>query len=299
MSKDWRKLLLADGTLIGVAAIWGLTFVTVKNAIELMPPFTFNFYRFTLATLVMLVFALPRCRCVHKSTIPAGLLLGLFLFAGYSLQTVGLLYTTASHAGFITGLSVVFVPLISTFLTRRFPGGGVIAGALFATAGLALLSGNLSRLNIGDILVLFCALSFALHIIFVGKYSRDHSTVWLVTLQIGTVAVLSGISSFFFETGANQFVSASWPALVITALLATCLAFFMQNYMQKFTTPNHTAIIFTTEPVFAAVFAVWLLNESLHAMAYWGGGLILAGMLMAEFPSLRLPSTKEKSSPGL
>jgi drug/metabolite transporter (DMT)-like permease len=304
LTRDWRKLLLADGSLIVVAAIWGLTFVTVKNAIAVLPPFSFNFYRFTLATAIMLIFALPRCRCVQKSTVMAGLLLGVFLFAGYSLQTVGLLYTTASHAGFITGLSVVFVPLISTFLVRQYPGTGVIAGVVFATIGLALLSvSDLSRINIGDILVLFCALSFALHIIFVGKYSRHHSTVWLVTLQIATVAVLSGISSFFFEAGANRFTPQLWPALFITALLATCLAFFMQNYMQQFTTPSHTAIIFTTEPVFAAVFAVWLLQETIHTRAYWGGALILAGMLLAEFPTPAVLKAnlkaKKESSPGL
>jgi drug/metabolite transporter (DMT)-like permease len=300
LSRDWRKLLLADGSLVVVAAIWGLTFVTVKNAIVLLPPFGFNFYRFTLASLVMLVFALPRCRCISKSTIPAGLLLGVFLFAGYSFQTVGLVYTTASHAGFITGLSVIFVPLISVFLTRKFPGTGLIVGVVFATAGLALLSASdLSSLNIGDILVLFCALSFALHIIFVGKYSRHHSTVWLVTLQIATVAILSGITSFFFEAGANQFVPAVWPALIITALLATCLAFFMQNYMQRFTSPSHTAIIFTTEPVFAAIFAVWLLKETLHANAYWGGALILLGMLLAELRSMPWMKAKKQSSRGL
>jgi drug/metabolite transporter (DMT)-like permease len=300
LTKDWRKLLLADGSLVLVAAIWGLTFVTVKNAIALLPPFSFNFYRFLLATAIMLVFALPRIRSLNKDTVTAGLLLGVLLFAGYSLQTVGLLYTTASHAGFITGLSVIFVPLISTFLSRQFPGTGVIAGVLCATVGLAFLSaGSLSRFNVGDMLVLFCALSFALHIIFVGKYSRQYSTVWLVTLQIGTVAALSGLTSFFFEAGANQFTPLVWPALVITALLATCLAFFMQNYMQQFTTPSHTAIIFTTEPVFAAVFAVWLLQETLHSSAYWGGALILSGMLMAEFPSLAGLKAKKESSPGL
>ena len=284
--KESRKLLLADGALISVAAVWGLTFVTVKNAIALSPPFSFNFYRFTLAALIMLLFAIPKWKRFTKSTLGAGLILGLFLFAGYSLQTIGLLYTTASNAGFITGLSVVFVPLIGIFISKQLPGIGIVMGVVFATIGLAFISGgNVGSFNLGDILILFCAVSFALHIIFVGKFAPHHSTVWLVTIQIAIVAVLSGISSLFFEVGANQFVPALWPALVITALLATCLAFFLQNHMQRFTSPSHTAIIFTTEPVFAAIFAVWLLKETLHTHAYWGGSLILAGMLLAEFRS--------------
>lgn len=287
MSREWRSYLFADGALIGVAAIWGLTFVTVKNAIILLPPFSFNFYRFSLAALVMLLFALPQWKNVNTSTVKAGLLLGFFLFAGYSFQTVGLLYTTASNAGFITGLSVVFVPLIGTFLSRQLPGSGIMFGAVCATVGLAFLSaGDMNRFNTGDVLIFFCAVSFALHIIFVGKYSPHHSTVWLVTWQIAAVAVLSGISALFFEPGVNQFVPAVWPALIITALLATCLAFFTQNYMQRLTSPSHTAIIFTTEPVFAAIFAVWLLQETLHIRAYWGGALILTGMLLSEFSSL-------------
>lgn len=300
MSKELRKLLLADGSLIGVAAVWGLTFVTVKNAIQLLPPFSFNFYRFSLAALVMLLFALPTWKNLNKGTVKAGLLLGLFLFAGYSFQTLGLVYTSASNAGFITGLSVVFVPLIATLLSKQFPGTGVIAGVICATIGLALLSmGDLRSFNLGDILVLFCAVSFALHIIYVGRFSRHHSTVWLVTWQIAAVAILSGLSSFYFEPGLNQFVPEAWSALIITALLATCLAFFTQNYMQRFTSPSHTAIIFTTEPVFAAIFAVWLLQETLLPNAYWGGALILLGMLLAELRSFPMLQIKKAVLPLL
>lgn len=294
MSKDIRRIVLADGTLISVAAVWGLTFVTVKNAISLLPPFSFNFYRFSLAAIVMLLFAVPRCKTINKSTAGAGLLLGVFLFGGYSFQTMGLLYTSASNAGFITGLSVVFVPLIGTFLSKRLPDTGIVLGVICATGGLALITaGDLQHFNTGDILVFFCAVSFALHIVFVGKFSPRHSTVWLVTLQIAAVAVLSGIFAYFFEAGSNQFVPAVWPALVITALFATCLAFFLQNFMQRFTTPGHTAIIFTSEPVFAAFFAVLLLKETLLPGAYWGGALILAGMLLAEFGSLPWLKTKK------
>ncbi len=299
MFGEKRRALLADGSLLLVAAIWGLTFVTVKNAIILLPPFNFNFYRFSLASVIMLLFALPYFNSVQKSTLRAGFLLGVLLFSGYSFQTVGLLYTTASNAGFITGLSVVFVPLIGIIMNRQFPAPGVLIGSLFALLGLLMLSVfSLEIICFGDMLILCCALSFALHIIFVGRYASAHPTVWLVTFQIATVALLSGIATALFETGSYAHVSEVWLALMITAILATCLAFFTQNYMQRFTTPNHTAIIFTTEPVFAAFFAVWLLQESLTANTYLGGALILAGMLLAEIRTTPEKVDKRQSVHG-
>lgn len=281
------SLYLADGSLLMVAAVWGLTFVTVKNAIAIFSPLNFNFYRFGLAAFIMLMFALPKRRQLSRTVVRDGILVGVFLFGGYSLQTLGLLYTTASNAGFITGLSVVFVPVIATMITRKRPGPGVIGGVICAAAGLFLLSANeLKRFNAGDILVMFCAVSFALHIIFVGRYASRHSTVWLVSLQIATVAILSGITSFIFEGGIQKLTVEVLSALAITAVFATCAAFFTQNYMQRFTSPSHTAIIFTSEPVFAAFFAVLLLHEKLSVHAYWGGAIILMGMLLSELKTL-------------
>ncbi len=281
----WLRCL-ANFSLLIIALVWGLTFVTVKNAIHILPPYSFNFLRFTMASLIMLAFALPyRNKCSWK-TVKAGLLIGVFLFSGYSFQTVGLLYTTASNAGFITGLSVVMVPLLVTVTTRELPRLGVLLGAISATIGLGLLTINESwSFNHGDILIFFCAISFAMHILLVGRYAFDHSTVWLVTWQIAAVAILSGISAFITEPRTITLSPEVWQALIITALFATCLAFFLQNYMQRFTTPSHTAIIFSTEPVFAAFFAVLLLQEILSVKAYWGGAFVLAGMLLAELKS--------------
>lgn len=276
------KRWIANLSLLIVAGVWGLTFVTVKNAIEIFPPYSFNFYRFSLSTLVMLVISLPHWKKLKKSTIKVSLLIGFVLFCGYSFQTVGLLYTTASNAGFITGLSVILVPLFITLSTKKKPGPGVILGSTFAAAGLALITLNEWSFNYGDILVLFCAVSFALHVILVGKYTKQHNVLWLVTGQIAAVALLSGIFAFFTEPRPVSITPPVWQALFITALFATCLAFFLQNYMQRFTTPSHTAIILAMEPVFTAIFAVILLQEILTRRTLWGGGLIFAGMILAE-----------------
>ncbi len=288
---------VADISLLAVTAIWGLTFVTVKNAIELLPPFSFNFMRFTMASLIMLCLALPFWRRCSLATVIAGIAIGVFLFGGYSFQTVGLIYTSASKAGFITGLSVILVPIMLTLSSRQLPGAGIIIGAVFATIGLALLSfDGAEKLNRGDFLVLLCAVSFALQIIFVGKFAPHHHTIWLVTWQLITVAFLSGLTAFFVEPAIKTITPPVWRALVITALLATCAAQFVQNYMQRFTTPAHTAIIFTMEPVFAAAFAVLLLHESLSSRTLWGSILILAGIYIAELKATKNPVSEGNSA---
>ncbi|MDW7675178.1 MAG: DMT family transporter [Bacillota bacterium] len=275
----------ADCSLIFVTLIWGLTFVTVKNAIDYLPPHTFNFYRFTLATAFMLLFCWSRRQHMSKELLLKGGVIGIFLFAGYAFQTVGLKYTSASNAGFITGLAVVLVPVINAFMTKKLPAIPVILGVASATLGLAFLSlGDQFVLNMGDILVLFCAVSFALHIIFVGKYTFKFDTVLLVTVQIAVVAALSGLFALAEKSNQASFTNTKevLMALLITAILATCLAFLIQNYMQKFTTATRTAIIFSMEPVFAALFAVVLLQEILSARAWWGGALVVLGMILSE-----------------
>ncbi|MGF7186473.1 drug/metabolite transporter (DMT)-like permease [Desulfitispora alkaliphila] len=273
----------ADCSLLLVTLVWGLTFVTVKNAVAEMAPHTFNFFRFTIAAIVLaLIFFLKRQK-LTRELLASGTILGIFLFGGYSFQTVGLQYTTASNAGFITGLAVVIVPLIMTIKTKKIPNPFIICGVMSATFGLGLLTlGNQLVVNLGDILMLFCALSFALHIVYVGKYASKFETVPLVLVQIIIVALLSGIFALFSEPMPTSFSASIWQALLITALLATCLAFFLQNYMQKFTTPTRTAIIFTMEPVFAAFFAVLLLQEILTSNALWGGAFVIGGMLISE-----------------
>ena len=213
-----------------------------------------------------------------------GMALGVFLFSGYAWQTVGLQYTTSSNAGFITGLSVVFVPAFVAMTTRKLPSPGLILGVLCALVGLAFLSlGDQFVFNKGDLMVLVCAISFALHILFVGRYAPHANAIVLASVQILTVSVLSGISSMFLPQTAVHFSNNVWVALLVTAIPATSLAFFVQTKMQQFTTPTHTALIFSMEPVFAAISAFFFAGEFLSPRGLLGAGLVLAGMLIAEF----------------
>jgi drug/metabolite transporter (DMT)-like permease len=274
----------ADFSLLLVALVWGSTFVIVKLAIEDLPPFPFLAIRFALAFISLSLFLYFQKAHISKGTLLKGVALGGFLFSGYAWQTVGLQYTTASNAGFITGLSVVFVPALVTLTTRKLPSPGLILGILCALVGLAFLSlGDRFQLNKGDLMVLVCALSFALHIFFVGRYAPQTNATVLASVQILTVSVLSGISSMFSPQSMMHFSTNVWVALLITAIPATSLAFFVQSKMQKFTTPTHTALIFSMEPVFAAISAFFLAGEILTPKGLIGAGLVLVGMLIAEF----------------
>lgn len=282
----------ADFSLLFITLIWGTTFVITKTAIADLPPFFFLAIRFSLAFLSLLPFAWLQRNHIARSTILKGLILGIFLFFGYALQTLGLQYTTASNAGFITGLSVVLVPFLVAATSRKLPTLKLSLGILSATIGLGLLSlGDTLRLNQGDLLVLIAALSFAGHIFLVGRYAPEENATFLTAVQLLVVALLSGLSGFIFPQGSPHFTFNVGIALLLTAVPATSLAFFVQMKMQQFTTPTHTALIFACEPVFSAAFAFLVAGEILTTKGLAGAALVLAGMLLAEFSGTPAPET--------
>ncbi|MBO8163794.1 MAG: DMT family transporter [Brevibacillus sp.] len=290
-----HKSYVADFTLLAVAFVWGATFVIVQNAIAFLDPNTFNGVRFTIAAVFLTIVHILKSRQLQSffswKLISAGLFIGLWLFGGYALQTVGLLYTTSSKAGFITGLSVALVPLFSFLLlkeTIRWPG---VSGVLLAVSGLYLLtfSGQLS-LNLGDMLVFGCAICFALQIVFTGKFAPHHAALPLAIVQLYTVAVLSFFYALLFEDWRKALVpetylqpDVAW-GLCITSIFATALAFLAQTALQKKTSSTRVALIFALEPVFAALTAYLWINEVLTSRQLVGGALIFAGMILAELP---------------
>ena len=280
--------IVADLFLLFVALSWGATFIIVKTAVEDLPPLPFLAIRFALAFITLIPFLYLQRQHLNKNAILKGLLLGVFLFVGYVTQTIGLQYTSASNAGFITGLNVVIVPILVALYQKNLPHRTIIAGALCATAGLALLSiGPNFSINQGDPIVLICAFSFALHIFFVSRFAPEVNPTVLASFQILTVALLSGIGTSIFPQPPMIFSPYVWFGLLLTALICTSAAFFIQSKMQQFTSASHTAIIFAAEPVFAALFAFLLAGELLSSRGLVGAGLVLAGILIAEFSSIR------------
>jgi len=275
----------AEIYLLGIVIIWGSTFVIIKDILKQIMPFTFLSYRFFLATLVLGILFWKRIKYVDKTILGKGSLIGIFLFLGYTFQTLGLKYTTATKAGFITGLSVVLVPLFSFFFIKEKIRRNSAVGVILAFVGLWFLNYNSSfSFNFGDFLVLMCAVSFALHIILVGLYTRRLDYILLVIIQLFTVFILSVIFSLFLESPAVHLYYSYkvWWAIILTAVFATALAFYMQNRFQQYSTATKTAIIFSGEPIFAAIFAYLLLGEKVGFITWVGGLLIFLGMIISQ-----------------
>ena len=302
-----KKSLFADSSLLLVTLIWGMTFVLVQNAIDKLEPFSFNGVRFLIAALLLglwlILFERKQLAFFNRKMLFSGILMGFWLFLGYATQTMGLLYTTSSKAGFITGLSVVLVPLFSFLLMKQSPSRNAVLGVIIATVGLFLLTmTDITGLNFGDAMVFICAIAFAMHIIITGKFSEKYPSLLLTVIQISTVAIFSIISSFLFEDWKRAFEPAIMEsgdvltALVVTSVFATAIAFFAQTNFQRYTTPTRVALIFAMEPVFAAITGYVWAHEHLSNSALIGCVLIFAGMVFAELPAGKIPFLRKKEA---
>ena len=279
------KGIPAEIYLLGIVVIWGSTFAIIKGILDQIMPFTFLAYRFFLAAFILCVIFWKRLKNIDQIILRKGFLIGIFLFLGYTFQTVGLKYTTATKAGFITGLSVVLVPFISYFFIKEKVYQNSVIGVIFAVIGLWFLNYNGSfNFNFGDFLVLLCAMSFAMHIISVGLYAKKMDYVLLVIVQLATVFILSLLMALFFEIPEIHlsYPYNVWWGIVLTGIFATALAFYMQNRFQRYSTATKTAIIFSGEPIFAAIFAYLLLGEKVGLIAWIGGLLIIFGMIISQ-----------------
>lgn len=277
------KQLKADLSLLAVTVVWGSSFVLTKNSLDHLATYNFLAIRFLLAALISGIIFYKNIINADKNTIKYGILIGVILFTGYAFQTVGLNYTSASKSGFITGFSVVIVPILSAFLLKIKPHKSAVIGVTFAIVGLGFLTLDSSlSLSIGDLYTLICSLMFALHILTVGKYTVDVDSIAMAIIQIGVVGILSLFFSFATEKPIFPTGSDIWVPMFILSALCTSGAYIVQNYMQKFTSPTHTALIYSGEPVFSAIFAYFVANEVLTKRAILGCVLILVGMIVSE-----------------
>ena len=279
---------LAQISLVIITLFWGYTFVLVKEGVSNFPVMLFLFCRFGLASIIVGFLTIPRLKSLNVDYLKKGSFIGLWLFLGYFFQTWGITFTSASSSGFITGLFVVLTPIVSFFYLKRKIHINVIISVILAVSGLLLLSlkdminQNAFLFNIGDLLTLFCALAYAIHICSIDKHSPNRDAGLLTFVQLSTVAVLSLIFHLIVESPPKVFPPETIKAILITSILATCLAIWMQTKMQKYTSPAKVAIIFTLEPLFAALFAFLLLGENIGLYGYLGGLLIISSMFIAE-----------------
>lgn len=287
---QWR----ADLALALVAMVWGGTFVLVKDALADVSPVLFLALRFSAATIALGVLYIlnPSGRGARGSKYggwTGGIVTGVLLYLGYLLQTLGLRLTTPAKSGFITGLSIVLVPLASSIVYKKAPQLSEVLGVGIATTGLGLmtLTGRALEIGEGDLLTVGCAVAFTFHIMVLGYYSRRMAFGWLTLLQIGTCAGI-GLGSFWWvETPVLHWNRQVVIAIAVTSLLATALAFTVQTWAQRYTTPTRTALIFALEPVFAWLTSFVLTNEVLSRRAAIGALFILAGILLVELKPIR------------
>ncbi|WP_033916573.1 DMT family transporter [Campylobacter sputorum] len=298
-----NKTLLADTSLLIVAISWGCTFLIVQEAINSVNVSSFLFWRFFLATILMYVISFKFGIKFDKNSLICGAFLGLFLFGGFVVQTYALKYTLSSTVAFITGTNVVIVPffmlLIFKFKVSKF----TIFGAILAFFGLYFLSGaNKVGIAIGEILAFICAIFYALHITFTDKFIKKCNIYGMVTMQFLIVSILCLFAAIFFSQnsyGGSKILGGLEIskngnfifAVLLTSIVATVFAFFVQSLAQKYTTASKTALIFTFEPVSAGIFG-YIFGEILSKGQIFGAFLIIIAILISEIGNTVLKNKK-------
>ncbi|HKW73589.1 MAG TPA: DMT family transporter [Candidatus Dormibacteraeota bacterium] len=269
--------------LLTVTAVWGWTFVLVKDAVTQYPTLPFLQLRFVLAFLAMAVVVR---RLPTRRELRVGAALGAVLAAGYLTQTAGLAITSPGNAGLITGLFVVLTPVLSRIFGAAIRWWTWLA-ALVSLAGLVLLTGGPAGMNAGDLLVLACAVLFALHIVLLGRWSPGLSAATLAMIQLGTCALLFTAGGSLSLRPAGPAV---WFAIVITGVFASAFAYFIQTWAQAHISATRTAVVLATEPAWALVAAVVLAGQRFGPLEAAGAALVLLAIVGYELASLKSES---------
>ncbi len=286
MSRSIKAHLL----LVLMTLIWGSTFVLIKEALKDSSPLLLNAVRMALAAVLLALYYRKHLNTWTRPALTAGILVGIFLYLGYALQTTGLKLTTPSKSAFLTGTSTVLVPLILVLFWKTRIHPWRVVGIALAFLGLFLMTVPAGRaglvdfanVNRGDILSIGCAFGFALQIVFLGRATQRFPFEQIAVLQIATAAVLMAVTAPLLEHPRFQPSNAVIATVLITGVLGTAVAFTVQAWAQQFTPATHTALIFNMEPVFAWLTSFIYLNERLGFRAGAGALLILTGVLVSE-----------------
>jgi len=275
-----------DLALLGVAAVWGLTFITVKDATAIYPTLQFLAWRFAIAV-VAFVALFPRSILrFDRRTVVVGGIAGALMAVAYVAQTWGLhimTHNASSRAGFITGMFVVITPVLQVFVMRRPPRALTLVGVVMGTVGLWLLAADGSvGWSVADTLVLSCAFTYSLQLIVIAKWAKGIDIAALTLMQLLVGVVGCAVAGLLLERPTLPTGWPLWGALLLTGVLATAVAFWVQTSALRHLSPTRTALILIGEPVFAGIFGVALRGERLSEAGWAGSALILGGMLTAE-----------------
>jgi drug/metabolite transporter (DMT)-like permease len=272
----------ALGVLVLVTAVWGVTFVQVKDAVALYPLFAFLAVRFAIASCTLAPAGAPRVRTLGRPGIWAAAFAGALLGAGYALQTAGLERTTVSSTGLITGMYVVLTPVLGLALFRVNVAGAAWVGVGLATLGLAMLAGVHGGSALGDALVLAGAAVFALQIVLMERFAPRFDVIAFTLVEM--IAAFAGLLVVALALGQLEVPHGwtVWGALLVTGVFASALAFLAQTWAQRRATATQTALVFSLEPVWAAFFGFTLAGDRLGAIGWLGCAVIMAGIVIAE-----------------
>lgn len=299
MSEREKKISIAASFgLLSAAIIWGFAFVIVKSSLDVIPPVYMLAFRFTIASAgLVLIFHKKLC-LLSKKLWGHGAILGLFLFLSYLFQTIGCQYTTAGKNAFLTTIYVVLVPFLHWIFNKKKPDRYCVIAAFMAVAGIGLLSlqGDMT-MNIGDVLTLICGFGYAIHIVFIDRYTEIEDPVLLTVLQLGFAAVFSWILAPVLDGGfpAGALRPDMIAGMLYLGLLSTMAAFLLQNVGQKYTKPSTAALLLSMESVFGIIFSMIFLGEELTLKLAAGCILIFAAVIMAE---TKLEFFKRKKTVG-
>lgn len=281
--------LRADLLMLLTALIWGTGFVAQTAGMDHIGPYLFSGLRFALGSLCLVPLILRNAKTarvpeplLNRGMLRAGVIMGLALALGINLQQVGLLFTSVTNSGFITGLYVIVVPLLGLLLGHK-TGLGTWLGCLLAVVGMCLLSiGDNFHVASGDWLQLIGAFVWGAHVVLVSLFASRHDPIRLAFLQFATCSVVSLLLAVLFEPIALNAIIDAGPALLYGGIVAVGVGYTLQVVAQKHAIASHAAIILSLEAVFAAIAGAWILGEALQLRGYIGCGLMLAGMLLAQ-----------------
>lgn len=286
----------ADFTMMMVTMFWGSSYLFMKMGLQSIQGFNLVALRFSIAFILAGIVFHKRLIHIDFKTIKYGFLLGSILFLAISVVTIGVKSTSVSSAGFLFSLTVVFVPLLLATFIRKKPEKRIIFGVGFSIVGIALLTlNNELKISAGDFLIILGALFYAIHIIVTDKFTKNVDSITLGVLQLGFTGAWGLLFSLFFEKPHLPNTTESWVSILALSILCSAIGFIGQTAAQKYTTPTHTGLIFSLEPVFAAFFAFIFVDEVLLAKGYLGASLVLIGVLTAKIDFKKLIMRKEFS----
>ncbi len=279
-----RTMYLADASLLLVALIWGSGFVATKSALNEITPYYLMAFRFTIATLLLVVFFWKRIAAAKKKDLIAGCIIGICLFGAFASQTIGLQHITAASSAFLTGTNVIIVPFLVWALSRKKPDRYAFISTFIAMVGIAMLTLDGSfTLDFGESLTLLCALFFAGHIITISHFSKNHDPIVLTAIQMTFAMVFSFLLAFISEPWPVQTLGGfGWGAILYVGIASSFIAYTIQNVAQKYTTATHAALILSLESVFGTLLANWFLGESMTSRMILGSVLILFAIVTSE-----------------